>query len=138
MLKARKKSGIMMMDLITALAIFLVGFYAVFTLLYRQLGSIRNLYYRDIALMAAESELDMLRSLDFSELGDCSRIHLTGNSDMLTRLKDAKTSLDIRSYPVCDGKIKEVTVNIGWRHGRSGRGKIELTTLICEAGEEKK
>ena len=126
----RKKSGFVMMDLMTALAIVFIGLYGIFALLSRELGDIKNLYCTDIALMSAEAEVDILRSLDFSELKVCTKGPLIGNPGMLGSLTEGEGSLDIESYPESDGRIKKVTVNISWRPARGGRKEIKLTTLI--------
>lgn len=127
-----------MMDLIIALSIVFIGLYGIFALLSRELVDIKNLYYTDIALMTGEAEVDVLRSLDFSELKVCSKGPLIGNPGMLGSLTEGKGSLDIESYPGSDGKIKKVTVNISWRPARGGRREIELTTLIygMSSGEQ--
>ena len=119
-----------MMDLITALAIVFIGLYGIFALLSRELGDIKNLYYTDIALMSAEAEVDILRSLDFSELKVCTEGALVGNPGMLASLDEGEGSLDIESYPGSEGEIKKVTVNISWSPARGGRREIKLTTLI--------
>ncbi len=119
-----------MMDLIIALSIVFIGLYGIFALLSRELGDIKNLYYTDIALMSAEAEVDILRSLDFSELKVCTKGPLIGNPGMLGSLDEGRGTLDIESYPGSEEKIKKVTVNIRWRPGRGGRKQIELTTLI--------
>ncbi len=126
----RKKSGYVMIDVIIALSIVSIGLYAIFALLSKQLVDIKNLYYTDIALMTGEAEVDILRSLDFSELKDCTKGPLIGNPGMLGSLTEGKGSLDIESYPGSEGEIKKVTVNISWSPARGGRREIELTTLI--------
>jgi hypothetical protein len=125
-----KRSGFVMIDLITAMAIVSFGFCGIFTLLSRELVDIRNLYYTDIAMMSAEAEVDILRSLDFYELKDCTKGPLVGNPGMFASLDEGKGSLDIESYPGSDGKIKKATVNLSWRPARGGRREIKLTTLI--------
>ena len=119
-----------MVDLIVALSIVFIGLYGIFALLCKELGDIKNLYYTDIALMSAEAEVDILRSLDFSELKVCTKGPLIGNPGMLASLTEGEGSLDIEFYPESDGRIKKVTVKIGWRPARGGRREIELTTLI--------
>lgn len=126
----RKKSGVVMMDLITAMAVVFIGLCGVFTLLCRELRDIKDLYYRDIALMTAESAVETLRSLSLSELKECNNGPLPGDPMMLDNLKEGKGSLHIRNYPGSDGRIKEVTVNIGWEPTRGGRREIGVTTLI--------
>lgn len=119
-----------MMDLMTALAIAFIGLLGILALLSRELGDIKNLYYTDIALMTGEAEVDILRSLDFSELKVCTKGPLIGDPGMLASLTEGEGSLDIESYPGSEGEIKKVTVNISWRPARGGRKEIKLTTLI--------
>ena len=119
-----------MVDLITALAIAFIGLYGIFALLCKELEDIRNLYYTDIALMTVETEVDILRSLDFSELKDCTKGPLMGNPAMLASLDEGEGSLDIESYPGSEGKIKKVRVNMSWKLRGGGAKQIELTTLI--------
>lgn len=139
MLRRRtSEHGFAMVDLLTALAVALIGLCGIFALVTKELADIRTLYQRDIALMAAKTEMDILRSLDFSELKNCTNASLLENPSILASLKGGKGHLSIRDYAESGNRIKEVTVNISWEPLRGRRKEIKLTTLICDMSLGKK
>ena len=130
------RSGFSLLELTTALFVLTLGLFGAVQMFQLGLAKMRVVNEAGIAVRAVQNEIETLRSLPFSELGDVQSGPFISETPETANLVNASTSVSIRDYGEPETALKEVTVRIVWagEHGRTIK-KVQ-TTLIADKGIE--
>lgn len=124
-----KRKGFSILELATATAIFSVAMIALFGIFYRCIISSRQMYNYQLASGLVQSEIEFLRSLDYSKLKNCKDASFSGPVMDLQKLKGGLGKLTIEDY--MNAHIKKVTASISWSEEKNNKS-ITMTTLIAD------
>lgn len=126
----KRKRGFTLIELTTALFIFSTALLGTIQLYHVGLNKIKVVGESRHAMQAALNQVELIRSMPFSELTERQDAPFIGASDDLESLSQAQPTLTIRNHPDPALKLKEVTVSVRWtgEHGRTIT--MTITTLV--------
>ncbi len=130
-MKINKNKGFALIELLTALAITGIALGALFSIFYYGLRQVRSIYHFSLANTIAQTEIETVRSIPFSQLNNGKDVPFIGGVKGLEELKDAEGILSIEDYQGRVGEIKKITVWVRWREVKGSKKKVEFTTLIA-------
>jgi len=130
-LKINKNKGFALIELLTALAITGIALGALFSIFYYGLRQVRSIYHFSLANTIAQTEIETVRSIPFSQLNNGKDVPFIGGAKGLEELKDAEGILSIEDYQGRVGEIKKVTVWVRWREVKGSKRKVTFTTLVA-------
>ena len=123
-------AGIVLMELITAMAITSIALGSIFSTFYYGLRQIKSVYNMAIATSAAQTEIEIIRNTPFSQLTNRREAPFIGEVKGLEELRKVETKLTIEDYPGEIKELKKITASLSWLETRYRRREIQLTTLV--------
>ena len=118
-----------LLELTAAIVVFSVGMMALFGIFYKCMVSSRQMHNYQLAGALVQSEIEFLRSLDYSRLSNRKDASFSGPAVDLQKLKGGLGKLTIEDY--MDAHIKKVTASISWSEEKNNKS-ITMTTLIAD------
>lgn len=128
-----RKAGMSLLEMSCALFIVTMGLFGVIQMYMTGISNMKTLSEKQVAMRAAENEIETLRALPFAELVPGAALPLRAATAGTEKLHNLSGTVDIAA-PDGAPDLREVHVCIEWtgEHGR--RIRQELTTLIADKG----
>ncbi len=124
-------AGIVLMELITAIAITSIALGAIFSTFYYGLRQIKSIYNMAIATSAAQTEVEIIRNTPFSQLTNRQEAPFIGEVKGLGELKEVEAKLTIEDYPREIKELKKIAIDLSWLETKDRRREIKFTTLVA-------
>ncbi len=125
---AARNDGFSLIELIITLFIIAVGLGSLYAVMYRGLDHMRIAGSRNYAVVAAASELEIIKAMSKTKLPDNYAGAFKGKVD-LSALNNARGTLKIEDYKESGGRLKVVTAAVNWT--MAGKKKrVTLSTLL--------
>ncbi len=123
-----------MLELTLALFILTVGVFGTIQMFHFGIAKMYAVNEANLAMRAIQNEMETLRSLPFSELGNVEDGPFVSDSGEAAKLMNAEPRVAIRDHGDPALRLKEVTVRMAWtgEHGR--RIEKHVSTLIADKG----
>ena len=131
--KSDKKAiaGFALMELITAIAVTSIALGAIFSTFYYGLRQIKGIYNMAIATSSAQTEMEIIRNIPFSQLTNRREAPFIGEVMDLEELREVETKLTIEDYPGEIKKLKKIAIDLSWLETKDRRKEIKFTTLVA-------
>lgn len=128
MKRLREKDGFSLIELLFTIAVIAIGLGSFYAVMYRGLDFMRVTGSKNCAVVAAASELEIIKAMSGNELLEDYEGPFLGEVD-LSALTNAKDTLKIENYGSANGRIKMVTATVTWTVGGKDKS-TSLSTLV--------
>lgn len=127
-MKGPDTNGFSYFELVTTIAVVTIGLASVYGVMFRGMDHMRILSGRNYAVMAATSEMEIVKAIPVEELPRQYAGPFIGEVD-LSPLADGKGTLKIEDHKDSSGRVRKVTATVEWK--ALGRDKsFSVSTLV--------
>lgn len=128
MKSVRANSGFSLIELVATIAIISIGLGSLYAVMFRGLNHMRIVGSKNYAVVAATSEIEIIKAMPEEKLPESYTGPFMGEID-LSALTDGKGVLKIEDYEDSGGRLKRVTATVQWNVvGR--RKTVSISTLV--------
>lgn len=129
----RKKNGFTLIEIIFTLLVISIGLGSLYGVLHRGLNHMKTVGGKSYAVVAATSEIEIVKAMPNDEFPDEYVGPFLGKVD-LSALPDGEGVLKIENHEDSDGRLRKVTVTITWT--AAGKDKsFSVATLMGKPRE---
>jgi Tfp pilus assembly protein PilV len=128
----KNETGMSLIELTAALFVLTVGMFGVIQMYHFGLNKMHALNETTVTMHAIQNEIEMLRSLPFSELHNTDKAQFVSETPALSRLVNAKPHVTITDHGEASRRLKHVTVSITWTGENARTIQKSVTTLIAD------
>ena len=123
-----KSGGFSLIELVVTLFVITVGLGSLYAVMYRGLDHMRIAGSRNYAVVAAASELEIIKAMSKTGLPENYAGAFKGKVD-LSALNNARGLLKIEDYKESGGRLKVVTATVNWTVAGKKK-RVTLSTLV--------
>jgi len=124
----RARAGFSLLELMATIAVISIGLGSLYAVMFRGLNHMRIVGSKNYAVVAATSEIEIIRAMSEEKLPESYTGPFMGDID-LSALTDGKGVLKIEDYEDSKGGLKRVTATVQWNVvGR--RKTVSVLTLV--------
>ncbi len=126
--KKTYSGGFSLIELVVTLFIITVGLGSLYAVLHRGINHMRIVSSKNYALVAAASELEIVKATPFDKLPENYAGAFMGKVD-LSALPNSRGTLRIGDYADSGGNLKTVTATVKWTVAGK-KESISISTLV--------
>ena len=123
-----RRGGFSLIELIVTLFVIAVGLGSLYAVMYRGLDHMRIAGSKNYAVVAAASELEIIKAMSKTRLPDNYAGPFKGKVD-LSALNNARGMLKIEDYKESRGQLKVITATVNWTVAGKKK-RVTLSTLV--------
>jgi hypothetical protein len=125
-----KNHGSSLIELLFTIIVIAVGLGSLYAVLFRGMDYMKTIGGKNYAVVAAASELELVKAMGGDEFPDEYDGPFLGQVDIST-LPDGKGTLKIEDYEGSGGRLKKVTAIVKWT--AAGKWKsISVSTIVSK------
>lgn len=120
--------GLSLVEIVITLVVIAVGLGSLYSVVHRGLEHMRIVSAKNLALVVAESEIELVKTWSVQKLPETYSGPFLGEVD-LSHLKDGSSTLKIEDYGPADGQLRIATATVQWTVCGQ-RKSVSLSTLV--------
>lgn len=127
-----RRRGFALLDVILAMALLSTGVFVVMVFCRNEAREQRNSHERLVAQLAAESELERLRTVSYDRIAAGDRQAVASTLPSMQKLKEAKTFLTVAEV---EPGLKQATARVEWSSPVGKPQFVEFTAHFSREGQ---
>jgi prepilin-type N-terminal cleavage/methylation domain-containing protein len=123
-----RNSGFSLIEILFTLVVISVGLGSLYAVLFRGMNHMKTIGGKSVAVVAASSEIEVIKGLDRDEFPDTYDGPFLGQVD-ISNLTDGEGLLKIENYEGTGGRLKKVTAIVKWTVAGK-RKAVSVSTIV--------